>query len=39
MKGAKTFTNYLKEGSPFDSFKGLKVLNKVFNPEGEIVRQ
>ena len=35
MKAAKTFTNYLKEFSPFDSFKGFKVLN----PEGEMVRQ
>ena len=39
MKATKTFTNYLKEGSPHDSFKGFKVLNKVLNPEGEIVRQ
>ena len=39
MKGAKTFTNYLKEGSPFDCLKGFKVLNKVLNPEGEMVRQ
>ena len=39
MKAAKTFTNYLKEFSPFDSFKGFKVLNNVLNAEGEMVRQ
>ena len=39
MKAAKTFTHYLKEGSPFDCFKEFKGLNKVINPEGEMVRQ
>lgn len=33
MKATKTFTDYVKEGSPYDSFEGFKVLNRVLNPE------
>ena len=32
MKATKTFTDYVKEGSPYDSFEGFKVLNRVLNP-------
>ena len=34
MKATKTFTDYVKEGSPYDSFEGFKVLNRVLNPQG-----
>ena len=34
MKATKTFTDYEKEGSPYDSFEGFKVLNRVLNPQG-----
>ena len=39
MKAAKTFTNYLKEVPLFDIIKGFEFLNRVLNPEGEMVRQ
>ncbi len=29
MKATKTFTDYVKEGSPYDVFEGFKVLNRV----------
>ena len=34
MKSTKTFTDYVKEGPPFDSFERFKVLNRVLNPQG-----
>ena len=34
IKATKTFTDYVKELSPYDSFKGFKVLNWVLNPQG-----
>ena len=33
MKATKTFTDYVKEGSPYDIFEGFKVLNRVLNPQ------
>ena len=32
-KATKTFTDYVKEGSPYDIFEGFKVLNRVLNPQ------
>ncbi len=34
IKATKTFTDYVKEGFPYDSFEGFKVLNRVLNPQG-----
>ena len=32
-KATKTFTDYVKEGSPYDIFERFKVLNRVLNPQ------
>ena len=34
IKATFTFTDYVKEGTLYDSFEKFKVLNRVLNPQG-----